>query len=100
MNDNVIPLPVAPRPYSSLVDRIRRDREASKAKVQAMTNQAVEANRQREKADEEEYIRKHQRQLLFCHLRTMVRLCGKKWTIGILDEGKEAVEFMPSWLAE
>ncbi|MCK9549176.1 hypothetical protein [Aquamicrobium sp.] len=39
MNDNVIPLPVAPRPYSSLVDRIRRDREASKAKVQAMTNQ-------------------------------------------------------------
>lgn len=103
MSDNVVKLPIIPRPHPphvSLLDKLRKSREESKANVQAMTDQFVAEQRQREKEAELEAIRKHQRQLFFCQLRTMVRLGGKKWTMEVLDEGKEAVEFMPAWLAE
>lgn len=86
MNDNVVELPIVPRPYPphvSLLDRIKRDREASKANVQAMTDKfCADAWRGNKFA----YAR------LFIDRLLMHPLGGKQWVMKALDDLRQYVE--------
>lgn len=88
MNDNVVKLPIVPRPYPphvSLLDRIKRDREreASKSRVQEMTNKFCADSWRGDKfADARMFIDR-----LVTH-----PLGGRQWVLKALDDLRQYVE--------
>ena len=83
MSDNVVKLPLAPRPYTSLVERIRRDREASKANVQAMTDASCADTWRGNKFTDAQ---------VWCDRAMRHPLGGKEWVLQALERLRSYVE--------